>query len=769
MANVPSGYTYWDKSAGKNIPSGQPMPTPGDGDELYNIEDSRSKLIYRFLKAHDYYYESRYDNPNDYPEYYTKKPIPAGWEVLDNIRGYTFTNAVPFSSINGYPVVSIYWDQDYNSSVKKITLNSQIRAVCINNKKLLETIDGAIGTQLFYVYLKGCEKLKNVLDLNSAVNIQYGKGMFDSCTSLETSPSLPPNIEVIQAAFLGCSSLKNAPSIPSKVRYAGRVFKNCISLEIAPNNNSNVLIHIWEGFLNCKKLVDASNITFPSTIINANQCFENCSKLLHPPSIIRGKKLKEIFSCCSLLTTPPEFDCNEEVTLYGAFSYCESLNSIPKLPIYATDLSWCFAYCTSLNYENIVIPNSAQTVNYYCMFCGCTNLKGTFWFFPKNVSNQAVMSDSIFSGTKNDIIIESTYFKQVPFNIKTTSNNSRISIGLNVASENIYTVRCDANGNLDEKGNYVKITIQFISPIANNSKLYVPKVYLKNNQQEPILDWVLEYEQDGEIIKKTIENSTSIIEERIEANYLIEKGTFYSIFEAPSEGSSYTIKIASSCENIAYDYDNQGNYIFGTKYWNGTSGESIFTGKEYIFDIRPDGRTFKIGGAITDDEEGFIVGNPEEKYPSTFNDNVYVNGDVHATGEIEDESGNILSNKADKSEIPTEPSDVGLTIKEETVSITATKGELSSCTVRRYGRLIHMDLRVTNNQSIPTKQSMFKGTLDTVNCRPVANSRGVGYYGDTVLIGEITAAGGIAVRVTGAAVTASNPAVIPIVYLAAGD
>lgn len=180
----------------------------------------------------------------------------------------------------------------------------------------------------------------------------------------------------------------------------------------------------------------------------------------------------------------------------------------------------------------------------------------------------------------------------------------------------------------------MQLSINFTCPVMDHSKIYVPKIYIKNNQIAPYQNWTLTYTNEGTEVVKIIPNSTDISSARIEANDIIEQGNFTTLFSAEdlSEGAALQIFIPTSNSQIAIDWDDTNDqYVISTVYWSGTRGSAIFTGETYIFDATPNGKSFKIGGPIDDSTEtGFIVGNaglPQaDQFPSTFNGPVTING-----------------------------------------------------------------------------------------------------------------------------------------------
>ena len=665
MATVPSGYWYWDSSASKAYKAGETMPAVGEGDLLYTSPRNPALLNYYYKSAHTYTYVDYQDSPAKY----NHCTVPAGWCVTD-YGDYTMTTAAPYSSINGAPVVEIIWAA--NNKITTLTLHSNLRVVDVRGSNInIVTINGSVSSNLLYCNFCNCPKLKSVPSLAPATQMVYGMSLFYNCPSLTSVPALPPNIEVLNGAFRKCTSLATVPTIPSKVLWAGNLCAECTSLTKAPTNNSRVLQYIWGGFDGCSKLTDASAFYFPSSIIEMEYCFRGCTKLTTVPTI-RGTNAiaYRMFQECSSLVNPPVFEgtytqwntifwkCTslktppiipDSVTeLPWAFAECTSLTEVPKLPLNVTSLFYCFYKCESLTWVSTCLPYAkAPSMNY--MFNGCKNMTGIIFYHDK-YNKGGPGHNKMFTDTEKTIVIcgvdgADPYTEEWA----NTANNNNVYRGLFAITEAVSAVRTDINGIPNDKGEYVRLTIEFTAPVINYTKLYVPKVYIENAQQQPVKNWTLTYtNEDGDEITREIADSTDIEATRIEAGDLISKGRFVTLVEASEDGAVYSASIPTSCSQVTYDYDENEDFIIQTRYWGGKAGKAIYTGSTYIFDALPDGSAFKIGGPVSEDagEKGFIVGDiieiEEDQYPSTFNgpatfnSNIYIAIDDNASSEYLD-------------------------------------------------------------------------------------------------------------------------------------
>ena len=648
MATVPNGWAYWDKSANKRIVAGGTIPTPAEGDEYFGVTSSGatdySKLLYVYHNSETKDYINQFANLQQ-----TSYTLPAGWHVSS--QSYTMTSAAVASSIGGKNVVAI---KLYNNAVSKIvslSLPSTVVMVWLNDNSNLTTITGSLGSALKEFLCYNSPKLKSVPTLANATNLTNCSYMFQKCVALTTVPALPPNVVSLRCAFDRCTSLTSIPTIPSKVKDMAYLCNGCTALTVAPSNNSTVTLYMERAFGDCANLTDASSFSTPNTVETGWELFRNCSKLTQIPVVISGTnanyngifrdcsllnvvptfsgsitKLINAFRECVSLTTPPIIknilNCEMGYMFYG----CTNLTTIPVLPKTMISAYYMFYNCISLTLVSVIIPAHLNPPSINYMFAGCSNLTGVIWINGTYTNAH----NNTFLDTVQPIILSGDIGSLGPA-LAATANNNNVYLGLNATISENGIARCNATGTLDDKGDYAKLTIKFKCPYLPNSKIYVPKVYIKNAQQEPIQNWTLTYVNNSdETIVKTITNSTDITQERIEANDLITSGTFETIFNAVND-SVYTIYIPTSCSQVAQDYDIDGNYVINTYYWNGTGGQAVFTGDVYIFDALPDGSSFKIGGAIIEEngDTGFIVGDVvsllSAQYKSTFNGPVIIN------------------------------------------------------------------------------------------------------------------------------------------------
>lgn len=652
MAIVPSGWAYLDASTGQVFKAGTTMPIPEAGDMYYGLTPSGdaidySKLIYTYYdeRTLNYYYDSDITGKTFI--------VPAGWGVSGR-TDYTMTSASVLSNIAGKDVVSINFAAKEDCKITSIDLPPTIVVGWFDRNKTIKNITGSISSAMKYFTCYNSTALTSVPSLINATNIINGIRMFQNCSSLTTVPALPPNIKDLTHCFSNCTSIQNVPDIPQSVINITYMCYNCGLLETLPVNNSNIIQLANGAFYNCTGLTDASNFNIPSSAKNIAYMFYGCDKLIHAPAIIKGSNAAayRIFENCTSLITPPVFEGSFSTLETGfgkcsslkippviknltncamgyMFSECISLEYVPDLPRGMITANKMFYGCTNLTWNSIYIPTD-NTPSLEEMFQGCIKLTGIIWI---EYNGYTLYSSNMFKDTEKPIILWASERVDL-LNSYAASSENNVHVGLIANSTGgITAVRCNIDGEYDDKGDYTKLTIKFIIPNIANSKLYVPKVYIKNDQQKPIKDWTLTYnngETDTTII---IEDSTDITQERIEAcDISMSEGTFTTLFNVQTD-VIYNVYIPTSCNECTIGYDSSGNLLkHQTYYWSGTVGQAIFTGDTYIFDALPDGSAFKIGGPIVEDrnETGFIVGDPNiplvsDQYPSTFNGPVTFN------------------------------------------------------------------------------------------------------------------------------------------------
>lgn len=689
---VPTGYRYYDASASKSYSAGQVFNgTAAAGDTLTAVDGS-NKPSYNYEAAQTLT-PSAYSS-SDASSY--NMSISAGFRayVSTGFTGGALSLLDQIAGAN-VVIVNIYAPNTANA-ITITHIPNKVEYFNCTSTSNLTSISGTMPNTLKYFNVNSCSKLTSVPSLSSCTQWRYGylafKGtavvtapalptglqvmdrMFEGCTSLTTGAAIPSTVTRAASAYESCNKLTAAPANNSTiVENLSFCFSNCTSMTTAQNfnirganslNATNIFYgctalqtgptitsadDLTRGFYNCINLTTISSLGLAK---NLDQTFYNCTSLVSIPSLSNAvTNLYETFvNCTSLISTPDLSNVSLVTSLTRTFANCSSLTTItsfpqqpsadvlncartfencigltiiPQLPNYIGSMAYMFSGCTSLQPQNIYIPYLVTNLN-NC-FADVINLSG---IITLNKTLGAI--NNAFKDVNGPIII--TGNNNLTNNDVLTAGNN-IYKELNVNPIQVQAIRCsDTSGTLDDNGQYIHLIIDFESVVVPDTSLYVPKVYLDNDQQEPIVDWRLT--NNNTHITNTIENSTSVQVDRVLAGDLITSGTFETYLNiGENEVLNYKIYIPSSADDV-YDWDSSTSQVVtNTKYWNGIAGSAIFTSSTFIFDATPNGKSFKIGGPIDDSTEtGFIVGNaglPQaDQFPSTFNGPVTINSSL---------------------------------------------------------------------------------------------------------------------------------------------
>lgn len=453
---------------------------------------------------------------------------------------------------------------------------------------------------------------------NSVLKASYA---FSSCRSLVNGPSsLGSNLTDMSSMFIGCASMVSGPqSIPASVTSMNYAFSGCNSLENAPSfANADDVTTMISTFQNCTNITSIDH--FPANLIHATKAFCNCSALESIPSTLPSSDLMFTDSmfegCTSLLTAPQTIPVTvtnatsmfassgienapeilADLTSMGyMFQYCENLEAPSNIPDSVVDLSSTFGGCSSMEASYIKIPDDVNILN--GTFWGCTSLSGVIEY-----NGVATDTTACFFGVANTIILIGS--SEQNQELADTSLDGYVITGLKLSIESFGSIRCDADGVENPDGDYAELTALFTSTDFPGIKLKKPT--LTSDELEII------YESDWTL------NGTSFPSGGLTVP---TEGTLRAIVEVPSSGVYFHLFTTML---LTYQTPS-GTEVFE---WTAESGSSVLTSKTFIYDATPDGRSFKIGGAIDEEnEEGFIVGNDAEDdpYPSSFNGPVNLN------------------------------------------------------------------------------------------------------------------------------------------------
>ena len=272
MATVPTGYVFWDASAGKSYAAGKTMPTLANGDYLVPATSNKDGYYNQYN-----YYTSYSDLGISFSD---------GWYGSYQ-SGYGTSTAPdkPFNSIGGKPVRLFNYNGAGIASVPDLSSNTNLLALTFYNCSKLTTLSSAnylpssltSFDSLFYA----CTALTTIPDsLSSFSNVLSAYSMFYMCSNLVNGTTLPNSISDCRSMYRGCTSLTNAGgyiNIPTSATDAGWMFAECENLINSPEITVNG--STYEMFLNCSSLAGLIYVTGES--INAANMFKGTTERIY--------------------------------------------------------------------------------------------------------------------------------------------------------------------------------------------------------------------------------------------------------------------------------------------------------------------------------------------------------------------------------------------------------------------------------------------------------------------------------------------------------
>lgn len=257
MANVPSGYTYYDKSAGKYIEAGSAMPAVGQGDQLYHGIGDNGLEIYTYYTSYTMNDGTVWTN---------------GWYMWIRsgaLARTSFPN--PLSNINGKPVKKV----DFENCVN-MTASPTIPSTVVDMdwayrgcESLASWPTLPAGLQSMYQTFYGCEAIPtSAANLTIPSTVKNMKSTFNRCSNLVTPPAIPNAVTNLSYCFVNCESLETPPTIPASATLLYQMFYGCTALTRAPEIPANVT-SIGYMFYDCTSLegncvINATGIAYRS-------------------------------------------------------------------------------------------------------------------------------------------------------------------------------------------------------------------------------------------------------------------------------------------------------------------------------------------------------------------------------------------------------------------------------------------------------------------------------------------------------------------------
>ena len=303
----------------------------------------------------------------------------------------------------------------------------------------------------------------------------------------------------------------------------------------------------------------------------------------------------------------------------------------------------------------------------------------------------------------------------------TTVSLSQITVNqYNVPSVNFDVYRSSSAGVKDDEGHYalIKATMAYTSEVAD---LTTPTVSIKDDNNQTVsatTTWYSSYSESTGVSSAISDWSTVSTGDEV-----------YGIIDADfantgnfSEGKSYQVTLTET--------DTQ----------NGTSTAITQTLSTafYTIDFQAGGKEIAFGAPANDDLTDYPDGLFKCNMDMVLNNDLSVNGAITSTGDITDGNGNILSNKADTSSLPSTTT--------PTISITTTTGSLTATSIRQFGKVVQLSISVKNTSSTASGDNIYEGTISTTELRPAITTTGATYYGANAFTATISTAGSIVVR-----------------------
>jgi len=167
----------------------------------------------------------------------------------------------------------------------------------------------------------------------------------------------------------------------------------------------NTIINMNNAFFNCKRLVKApsipnsvtnmkncfsdcenfnQSITIPNTVIDMEGCFDGCAKFNQSITIPNSvTNMRRCFDDCTNFNQPITIS-NSVTDMRSCFNGCTNFNQPITIPNTVTDMGNCFSICRSFN-QNVIIPDSVTNLR-YCFYV-CTSLTEITIQNPDNITN----------------------------------------------------------------------------------------------------------------------------------------------------------------------------------------------------------------------------------------------------------------------------------------------------------------------------------------------------------------------------------------------
>lgn len=355
----------------------------------------------------------------------------------------------------------------------------------------------------------------------------------------------------------GCT-FSSSPAVSSCTNLKTISWWNCVNLTTIPTLPTNIesLYYAFSG----TGITSPPDISSLSNLWCAAWAFYNCTSLTSVPTI----------SGLSALTDTR-----------GMFKGCTNITSPPALPSGLLDMGWMFQNCTLLE-SAPTIPSSVTSM--YSSFRYCTSLTG---FITVNAPEAQLNASYCFYDTTNTIVLvgsgATTYLSK-------RSNNKNVYDGIKAYPASFTSIRCDSSGNESASGLYVLLTIAYTALSYSGAKLVLPTL-----------------KKDGSAVSATWHIDTKT------GTTLTSSG-----IQLPSSGKLVSIYYLGD-NTTAPKFELTLNTTYSSYSWSSSTIQATTTFKEFIIDIRPDGKTIGIGREASESAEGLLIDMPNISLSSSGN------------------------------------------------------------------------------------------------------------------------------------------------------
>ena len=326
----------------------------------------------------------------------------------------TFTGCSALSSVIGIPNnIEMLAETFHKSGITQApNIPNSVKVMngtFLNCENLTSISSLPTSLQLMDGCFSGCSHLTSVPStitlkpLDNQMLLLFGEdpsvvnSTFEGCKQLTTSVTFTGPITEMRSTFYDCALITSVGPIPSTVTDMSYCFEGCHSLTtmpVIPNGVTN----LDSSFEQCNALT--SMTVLPKTVKRMSYAFSGCAALTSINIPAEVETLSHAFYGTAITEVPPIPEtCSN---LDNAFSYCQNLITVKKIPKTVTSMYASFANCNAL--ETIEIWDAPHTLSYTLSytpkppFDNCPNLTSVI---PKNLYSYTFLRATVFSSEKS--------------------------------------------------------------------------------------------------------------------------------------------------------------------------------------------------------------------------------------------------------------------------------------------------------------------------------------------------------------------------------